>query len=91
LVGVVPVFKRGYKLVFDLYSKPLGGVAFRVAEILGGVPIAPADHRLYSVLFTRIVEAWDDCDGIYFDVLPEHSHCARSARDSNALPGICWN
>lgn len=84
-IGLAPLIVIRHELrvgrgLFNLLTMNL-----RLVQVLGDQPMLPADPALYDHLFTAILDAFPEIDGIYMRLLPTESQCRRFLSESPVI------
>ncbi len=85
IVGVVPVRTLDHSLNHSVRSSPIAKTRLRVVNVLGSEPLIPSDDGLFVDLIRSLLDAYEDCDGVYLEWVSLGSDCWNAISRSTDL------
>jgi CelD/BcsL family acetyltransferase involved in cellulose biosynthesis len=85
IAGVLPMVFHSHTLDYSVGERRVARSRFRVAGVLGSVPLIPDRAVEPSALMAGVLDAIPECDAVFTESLPVESAYARLGEASNDL------
>jgi hypothetical protein len=90
IVGLVPLRIGPTALAFDAARRTLWQVGYRAVNILGSLPLLPADAGAHDLLFEALLRRFPECGMIRMESVPTEGFLWRYLHSSHLIRGACY-